>query len=84
LGKSEEDAEIVVEHFDKFCSSVEWSLLFPDAIVIYLDEHISDVLRILLKFWKDQRGKARWENNFSLKTCGSMIGGVDKLSTRLG
>ena len=35
----------------RFCGSVEWSLLFPEAEVFHLDEDISHHLPILLKFY---------------------------------
>jgi len=43
------DMTVVEEQLDRFCGSLEWSLLFPEAEVIHLDEHFSDHLSILLK-----------------------------------
>ena len=53
--------EIIEEHLDRFCASVEWSVLFPDAEVLHLDENLSDHLPLLLKLKRPRvrQGKSR-------------------------
>jgi len=47
-----EGADIIEERLDRFCASLEWSVLFPDAEVLHLDESLSDHLPLLLKLKK--------------------------------
>ena len=43
------DGRVVEERLDKFCATIEWSLIFLGAEVLRLDERYSDHLPILLK-----------------------------------
>jgi len=58
---------VVEERLDRFCGSLEWSLLFPEAEVIHLDEHFSDHLPILLKTQKNASARRRAARSFKFE-----------------
>jgi len=59
-----EGGDVVEERLDRFCASVEWSLLFPDSEVLHLDEHFSDHLPLLLKLRKTPAGPKHGRRRF--------------------
>ena len=44
-----EDEEVVEEILDRFYISIEWSITFPNAEVLHLNENLSDHLPLFLK-----------------------------------
>jgi len=56
-----EGGDVIEERLDRYCASMEWSVMFPDAEVLHLDERLSDHLSLLLKLKPVQvrRGKGR-------------------------
>jgi len=59
-----EGDEIIEERLDRFCASLEWSGLFPDAEVFHLDERLSDHLPLLLKLKKPLPRRGRRGRRF--------------------
>ena len=60
------DSAVVEERLDWFCGSLEWSLLFPEAEVLHLDEH-QDHLPILLRTQKTARERRKLGRGFRFK-----------------
>ena len=49
---------------DRFCASIQWSLVFPNAEVVHLNAKLSDHLPILLKLNDVRHSVTRKGKNF--------------------
>ncbi|KAJ8435080.1 hypothetical protein Cgig2_032971 [Carnegiea gigantea] len=65
--ESREDREVIEERLDRFCASVEWSVLFPEVEVVHLDEQLSDYLPRLVKLQQGRVRKGRGRRHFQFK-----------------
>ena len=76
--------DVVGEWLDRFCTTTEWSLCFPDACVQHVDSYISVHLPILLRCKPQTREKNRRATQFNSKVCGHLIRALRRLFHQRG
>ncbi|KAJ8449479.1 LOW QUALITY PROTEIN: hypothetical protein Cgig2_002276 [Carnegiea gigantea] len=80
LGFSGGKAMILFEEcLDRFCASIECSLVFPNAEVVHLNDKLSNHLPILLKLNDVRRSVARRDKNFKFKNIWVMEEGCQRI-----
>ncbi|KAJ8440477.1 hypothetical protein Cgig2_013636 [Carnegiea gigantea] len=71
--------ESVEERLDRFCASIEWSLVFPNAKVVHLNAKLSDHLPILLKLHDIRRLVTRKGKHFKFENMWAMEEGCRRV-----